>query len=59
MDPSLDMREDGSAGTVNALGASDYFNLLAKLMKDNPPAAADKPDPREDGETGDRSRTAV
>jgi hypothetical protein len=28
---------------VNALNAEDYFNLLAKLMKDNPPAAADAP----------------
>ena len=28
---------------VNALSVDEYFNLLAKLMKDNPPAAADKP----------------
>jgi hypothetical protein len=27
---------------VNALSADEYFNLLAKLMKDNPPTAADK-----------------
>ncbi len=28
---------------VNALSADEYFTLLAKLLKDNPPAAADKP----------------
>jgi hypothetical protein len=28
---------------VDALSASDYFNLLAKLMKDNPPTAEDAP----------------
>jgi hypothetical protein len=28
---------------VNALSADEYFNLLAKLLVDNPPAAADKP----------------
>jgi hypothetical protein len=28
---------------VNALSAQDYFQLLARLMKDNPPAAADAP----------------
>ncbi|MBA4106582.1 MAG: hypothetical protein C0485_12560 [Pirellula sp.] len=28
---------------VNALSADDYFTLLAKLMKENPPAAADEP----------------
>jgi hypothetical protein len=28
---------------VNSLSAAGYFNLLAKLMKQNPPAAADAP----------------
>ena len=28
---------------VNALDASAYFNLMAELMKDNPPTAADAP----------------
>src|SRR5208282_1697294 len=28
---------------VNSLSAGDYFGLLARLMKDNPPAAADAP----------------
>jgi hypothetical protein len=28
---------------VNSLDAQEYFNLLATLMKDNPPAAADAP----------------
>jgi hypothetical protein len=28
---------------VNALSAQDYFSLLAKLMKDNPPTAEDAP----------------
>ena len=42
VDPAIDMtmpvREQ-----VNNLSTSDYFNLLAKLMKDNPPSAADAP----------------
>jgi len=28
---------------VNALTATEYFDLLAQLLKDNPPATADKP----------------
>ena len=28
---------------VNALSAEEYFKLLAELMKENPPAAADVP----------------
>ncbi|MFO1419769.1 MAG: DUF1254 domain-containing protein [Candidatus Competibacteraceae bacterium] len=42
VDPSIDMKT-AVRDQVNALGVDDYFNLLAKLMKDNPPAAADKP----------------
>jgi len=42
VDPSVDMKT-AVRDQVNALGADEYFNLLAKLMKDNPPAAADKP----------------
>jgi hypothetical protein len=42
VDPSIDMKT-AVRDQVNALSADDYFNLLATLMKDNPPAAADKP----------------
>jgi hypothetical protein len=42
VDPSIDMKT-AVREQVNALSVDDYFNLLAKLMKDNPPAAADKP----------------
>lgn len=42
VDPSIDMKT-GVRDQVNKLTADEYFNLLAKLMKDNPPNAADKP----------------
>ncbi len=42
VDPSIDMKTAVRA-QVDTLSADDYFSLLAKLMKDNPPAAADKP----------------
>ncbi|WP_235956888.1 DUF1254 domain-containing protein [Fundidesulfovibrio magnetotacticus] len=42
VDPSLDMKL-AVREQVNALSAHDYFNLLARLLKDNPPAPADKP----------------
>ena len=42
VDPSLDMKTPGRE-QVNALSVDEYFNLLAKLLVDNPPAAADKP----------------
>jgi hypothetical protein len=42
VDPSIDMKT-AVREQVNALSANDYFNLLAKLMKDNPPYAADNP----------------
>ncbi len=42
VDPAIDMKL-AVREQVNALSAQDYFNLLAKLMKDNPPAPADKP----------------
>lgn len=42
IDPSINM-EIAVRDQVNALSAGEYFNLLAKLMKDNPPASADKP----------------
>jgi len=42
VDPSIDMKT-AVREQVNALNANDYFNLLAALMKDNPPAAADAP----------------
>jgi hypothetical protein len=42
VDPSVDMKT-AVREQVNALSADEYFNLLAKLMKDNPPAPADAP----------------
>jgi hypothetical protein len=42
VDPGIDMKTP-VRGQVNALSAQDYFQLLAKLMKDNPPAEADAP----------------
>lgn len=42
VDPSIDMKT-AVREQVDALSADDYFNLLAQLMKDNPPAAADEP----------------
>jgi hypothetical protein len=41
VDPSIDMKT-AVREQVNKLTADEYFNLLAKLMKDNPPNAADK-----------------
>lgn len=42
VDPSIDMHKS-VRDQVNALSANEYFTLLAKLMVDNPPAAADAP----------------
>ncbi len=42
VDPALDMKT-AVREQVNALDASSYFNLLAELLKENPPAAADAP----------------
>jgi hypothetical protein len=42
VDPSIDMKTPVRE-QVHALDANAYFNLLAKLMKDNPPTAADQP----------------
>jgi hypothetical protein len=42
VDPSIDMKKS-VRDHVNSLSAVDYFNLLAKLMKDNPPAPEDAP----------------
>jgi hypothetical protein len=42
VDPSIDMKTP-VRDQVNALDATAYFNLLAALMKDNPPAATDAP----------------
>ena len=42
VDPSIEMKT-AVREQVNALSVDDYFNVLAKLMKDNPPYAADKP----------------
>jgi hypothetical protein len=40
VDPSIDMKTPVRE-QVNALDATAYFNLLASLMKDNPPSSAD------------------
>ena len=42
VDTNIDMKTP-VRNQVNALSAEDYFKLLAKLMKDNPPAEADAP----------------
>ena len=42
VDPNIDMKTP-VRDQVNALSSEAYFNLLAKLMKDNPPAKADAP----------------
>lgn len=42
VDASIDMKT-AVRDQVNAMSADEYFNLLAKLMKDNPPAEADQP----------------
>lgn len=42
VDPDIDTKTP-VRDQVNALSTSDFFNLLAKLMKDNPPATADAP----------------
>src|SRR5215470_12227244 len=43
VDPSLDMKT-AIREQVNRMDAVSYFNLLAQLMKANPPAAADAPE---------------
>jgi hypothetical protein len=40
VDPNFDMKK-GIRDQVDALSVEEYFNYLAKLMKTNPPAAAD------------------
>lgn len=42
VDPNIDMTTP-VRDQVNSLGVAAYFDLLAKLMQDNPPAAADTP----------------
>jgi hypothetical protein len=42
VDPKVDMKTP-PVGVAAALDASAFFNKLAMLMKDNPPAAADAP----------------
>jgi hypothetical protein len=42
VDPSIDMKT-AVRDQVNAMSAEEYFNLLAQLMKDNPPRGADEP----------------
>jgi hypothetical protein len=42
VDPTIDMVTP-VRDQVNALNTQEYFNLLATLMKDNPPAEADAP----------------
>lgn len=42
VDPAVDMKTP-VRNQVNALDINAYFDLLAKLLKDNPPTAADAP----------------
>lgn len=42
VDPKIDMKTTVRE-QVNGMGVGAYFKLLATLMKDNPPAAADAP----------------
>jgi hypothetical protein len=42
VDPSFDAKTP-TREQVNALDVAAYFDLMARLMKDNPPAAADAP----------------
>ena len=42
VDPAIDMKTP-VRDQVNALKVDEYFTLLAKLLKDNPPDAADQP----------------
>jgi len=42
VDPSIDMKT-AVRDQVNALSVDEYFTLLARLMEDNPPNAADAP----------------
>ena len=42
VDPSIDMKTP-VRDQVNALDVAAYFNLMAQLMKDNPPTAEDAP----------------
>jgi hypothetical protein len=42
VDPAIDTKTP-VRNQVNALRAEDYFKLLARLMKDNPPVKADAP----------------
>src|SRR5208337_616125 len=42
VDPSIDMKTP-VRDQVNALDVAAYFNLMAQLMKDNPPTAEDGP----------------
>ena len=41
VDPGIDMRRSVRE-QVSSLGVADYFNRLARLMKDNPPTPADR-----------------
>jgi len=43
VDPAIDMKT-AVRDQVNRMDAVEYFTLLAKLMKSNPPAAADAPE---------------
>jgi hypothetical protein len=43
VNPSIDMKTP-TREQVNRLDAVEYFTLLAQLMKDNPPSAADAPE---------------
>jgi hypothetical protein len=59
VDPDIDMKT-AVRDQVNNLKAADYFKLLARLMKDNPPAKADAPlSPGSPGLASSRARSSI
>ena len=58
VDPSIDMKT-AVREQVNRMDAVAYFTLLCKLMKDNPPAAADASATRQVCEDRHRSRSRL
>ena len=58
VDPSIDMKT-AVREQVNRMDAAAYFTLLCKLMKTNPPAAADAPAAREVCKDRHRSRQGL
>jgi hypothetical protein len=58
VDPSIDMKT-AVRDQVNSMSSDTYFNLLATLMKDNPPAKDDAPILARMAQLGIVSRTTI